>query len=135
MLKCIAMMILMCPLLAQEYPPQWVLDGILYVESRSVYREDGSIKYVVQTRGKDGEYGPFQMTPIAFKQIKKRGEPFWKLETDTLYAEEMACRYLMWLDIHYGNGDWKRNIEMYNAGPGQKSRDYLRKVLHAAGQN
>lgn len=117
----------------ETYPPQWVLDGILYVETKSTYREDGSIRYVVKTRGKDGEYGPFQMTPIAFKQIRRRGEQFWMLETDTQYAETMAVRYLVWLDDYYGHGDWNRNIEMYNAGPRHKSQDYLRKVQHAVG--
>lgn len=134
-MKILLLSVLAAGLLAlDDYPPQWVLDGILYVETKSIYREDGSIKYVIQTRGAAGEYGPFQMTRAAWKQIKRKNEPFWKLETDTKYAEELAARYLMWLDKHYGHGDWRATIQMYNAGPNHRSTQYLYNVLKAAGQ-
>jgi hypothetical protein len=68
------------------------------------------------------------MTRAAFNQVKHKGEVFWKLETDTVYAEKLAARYLLWLDKHYGHGDWQRNVEMYNAGPNKHSRKYLAKV-------
>lgn len=112
-----------------EYPPQWVLDGILYTETRSAYREDGSIKYVDKRRGSAGEYGPFQMTKAAFKDIRRSGEYFWMLETDTAFAEACAARYLMWLNKHFAHGDWERTVEMYNAGPNGHSRSYLSSVI------
>lgn len=108
-----------------------MIDGILYVETRSYHRADGTIRYVDMSRGAAGEYGPYQMTRAAFKQVKKRGEQFWMLETDTKFAEELAIRYMKWLDKHYSHGDWHRMIEMYNAGPTNHSPKYLKKVLEA----
>jgi len=121
---------LMC---AAEYPPQWVLDGILYTETKSTYREDGTIRYVDKRRGGAGEYGPFQMTRTAFKDIRRKGEQFWMLETDTRFAEECAARYLMWIDKHYAHGNWDRAVEMYNAGPNKRSPTYLKSVKRHGG--
>lgn len=115
--------------LAQDRPPEWVIRGILKTETRSYYREDGSIKYIDMRRGSAGERGPFQMTRGAFNQVKRRGEEFWKIEVDRTFAEEMAIRYLHWLDTHYGKGNWYRNVEMYNAGPNNHSPKYLAAVL------
>lgn len=126
--NALLLVVLVCAAHA-EVPPAWVVEGILYQETRSYYRADGNIKYVDTSRGAAGEYGPFQMTRIAWRQIRRKGEPFWKLETDTKYAEELAVRYLVWLDTHYGKGDWHRNIEMYNAGPGNRSPKYLSAIL------
>lgn len=109
--------------------PPWVLPGILHTETRSTYRVDGSIKYVDMRRGSAGEYGPFQMTRAAFNQVKRKGEMFWKLETDTKYAEQLATRYLLWIDKHYSHGNWHRAVEMYNAGPNKHSTKYLNSVL------
>jgi hypothetical protein len=117
--------------LIAEEPPQWVLDGILMVETGSYYRADGTIKYKDMRRGDAGEYGPFQMTRRTFNDMKRKGEQFWMLETDTKFAATMAIRYLTWLDKHYGHGDWHRNIEMYNAGPNNHSRRYLTTVLES----
>lgn len=114
-----------------EEPPQWMIDGILMVETKSYRRADGSIKYVDKTRGAAGEYGPYQMTRAAFKDVKRKGEQFWMLETDTKFAEELAIRYMKWIDKHYSHGDWHRAIEMYNAGPNKHSPQYLKKVLEA----
>jgi len=124
-------LLILCLTIAASEPPQWVVDGILMVETKSYHRDDGSIRYVDKRRGTSGEYGPYQMTRAAFKQVKRRGEQFWMLETNHMYAEEMAIRYLRWIDTHYSHGNWHRAIEMYNAGPNNHSRVYLTKVLEA----
>lgn len=125
------LLLLMTTLYAVEVP-EYVLVGILKVETRSYYREDGTIKYVDQRRGSSGEIGPFQMTRRAFNQIKKRGELYWDIETDRVFAEECAKRYLVWLYNNSANQDWSLAIQYYNAGPGNASRKYLDKVLLAS---
>lgn len=129
-MRLLALLIL-CTWLSAADPPQWVLDGILMVETKSYHRGDGSIKYVDKKRGKAGEYGPYQMTRCTFNDMKHKGEQFWMLETDPMFAEAMAIRYLSWLDKHYSHGDWSRAVEMYNAGPRNHSRNYLISVLEA----
>lgn len=129
-MRLLALLIL-CLTVAASEPPQWMIDGILMVETKSYHREDGTIRYVDKTRGLAGEYGPYQMTRAAFAQVKRRGEQFWMLETDTQFAERLAIRYMKWIDKHYSHGDWHRAIEMYNAGPDNHSPTYLRKVLEA----
>lgn len=131
--KLITLMMLGTMLHAVEVPkqlvPDWVLIGILKTETRSYYDDNFILHYIDKRRGSSGERGPFQMTRRAFKQIARKGDQFWRIETDTHYAEEMAIRYLMWLNEHYGEGDWHRNVEMYNAGPNKHSRIYLSKVI------
>ena len=127
----ILLAILFCINIYAVEVPDWVLVGILKVETRSEYREDGTIKYVDKRRGAAGERGPFQMTKGAFNQIKKRGEQFWQIETDRVFAEECAKRYLVWLHTHFAKGDWMRTIEMYNAGPHGVSKRYLNAVIAA----
>ena len=105
--------------------------GILKVETRSSYLPDGKIKYVDKRRGLAGERGCFQMTQIAFDQIKKRGEQFWMIESDRYFAEECAKRYLIWLYTKTAKQDWNLTIQQYNAGPFKKSKEYLQKVLLA----
>lgn len=112
--------------------PDYVMVGILKVESRSYYRENGTIKYVDMTRGKDGELGCFQMKKIAFNQIKRKGEQFWMIEQDKVLAEDCARRYLVWLYKNSGKQDWMLTIQRYNAGPNGRSRRYLRDVLVAS---
>lgn len=114
-----------------EEVPQWVLSGILKVETRSYYK-DGVIKYVDQRRGFHGERGCFQMTKIAFNQIKMRGEQFWMIETDRNFAELCAKRYLVWLYNNSGKQDWYLTIQKYNVGPSKTSNVYLNNVLLAA---
>jgi hypothetical protein len=116
----------------RDLVPLWVRAGILATESRSYYRDNGTIKYVDKRRGSSCDIGPFQMRRIAFNEIKKRGESFWKLEQDTKYAEEMACRYLLFIYNSTGNKDWERTIMLYNVGPyntiGSQARRYLNAV-------
>lgn len=73
------------------------------------------------------------MTKGAWRQVRKSGEPFWKLEVDTAYAEMFAIRYLMWLNKHYGHGDWERVTMMYNAGPNNVNYAYLNIVKIGSG--
>jgi len=112
--------------------PEWVLAGILRVESGSYYKPDGSIRYVNKTRGRAGERGCFQITPIAFKQVAHKGEQFWMVEQDTVFCEEIAWRYLTWLYQNSAKGSWLLAIQKYNAGPKKRSPQYLQDVIDAA---
>ena len=125
------LLLLMTTLFAIEVP-DYVMIGILKVESSSYYREDGSIKYVDMTRGKDGERGCFQMKRIAFNQIKRKGEQYWMIEQNTVFAEECARRYLVWLYENSGNQDWSLTIQKYRTGPSGRSLRYLERVLMAS---
>jgi hypothetical protein len=101
---------------AEEAMPEWVLHGILSVETQSYY-ENGSIVYIDTRRGKAGERGPFQMSRVAFNQVSEPGESFASLETDTVFAEKLAVRYLQWIYDNYGRGSWSRTVAMWNTGP------------------
>ena len=68
--------------------PDWAYHSILAVETGSYYDENGDIVYVNQRRGRHGERGPFQMTYIAWKDIRKPGEKFINIQTDMVYAQE-----------------------------------------------
>ena len=109
--------------------PQWVLKGILYTESASRYRADGSIEYVNRADGRDGEIGCFQITPAAFKQVKYSGEVFSRMRTDTAFSEEIAIRYLTWLSRNYPDGGWYRTVQRYNSGPRGNALDYAERVI------
>jgi hypothetical protein len=100
-----------------EAVPVWVLAGILGVESSSFYNADGSITYVNQRRGRDGELGPWQCTRDAFDDVKKPGDDFRRLARDPVYAEGIAIRRLLWLQKELGPG-WDRIIRAYNKGVG-----------------
>ena len=117
-----------------ESVPAWIPRGILYVETRSSYREDGTIRYVDKRRGGSGERGAFQITRCAFEQVRCRGEQYWRVEVDTAFAEEIACRYLKWLYDNSARGDWDLAIQYYNAGPRKASPSYLLAVKIAAGK-
>lgn len=130
----IAIVLLLAALAALAHAediPDWVMPGILYVESHSAYREDGTIHYVKRSRGAHGERGCFQCTRIAFDQVKRPGEQFWQIETDTVFAAEIAWRYLHWL--RGGGRSWEQVVESYNAGPGRRSVRYLMAVKAAGG--
>lgn len=124
-----------------EDVPDWVLKGILAKETRSHYTAAPGtlIEYVDRRVGADGELGPFQMTEIAFEQVKRSGESFTRLKTDTRFAEKLAIRYLEWLYANAAKGDWHISVAMYNTGPTgyrrQHSRAiaYLRKVRRLGG--
>ena len=110
--------------------PDWVLRGVLKTETRSYYDKVGNIVYVDKRRGAAGERGPFQCTRAAFNQVRRKGEEFWKVEVDSRFAETIAKRYMLWLYTTYDQ-DWERVVEMYNAGPNNRSTTYLKKVKEA----
>jgi hypothetical protein len=127
-MKIVLLLLLALQASATEVPP-WVLRGILATETQSYYDTDGAIVYVDKRRGQSGELGPFQMTRIAFNQVRKRGEQHWQVEVNREFAEEMAIRYLLWLYHNSAKQDWYKAIEYYNAGPGHRSPVYLRRVV------
>lgn len=113
--------------------PYWVMAGILKQETRSTYGDNGlTINYVDQRRGAAGERGPFQMTYIAWKQIRQPGERFADLSTDMQYAEQAAMRYLLWLYNGPARKSWPHAIQGYNAGPGKLNFKYYANVVAKA---
>jgi hypothetical protein len=112
--------------------PDWVLAGILRVETGSYYQEGGVIKYINKKRGRNGERGCFQITKKAFKQVGEQGEQFWMVEQDTDFCETIARRYLLWLYEHSAHHSWVLSVEKYNAGPSGRSPEYLQDVRDAA---
>lgn len=101
--------------LCAEEMPAWVLPGILDRESSS-YRTGATIVYVDQSEGDAGELGPFQMRRAAFDQVKRSGEYFERLATDTAFAQELAVRYLHWLRARQPS--WFDAVGRYNTGLG-----------------
>lgn len=114
---------------AVEEMPGWVLSGILRVETKSWYNDDGSIHYTNKRRGKHGERSAFQITYGAFKQVRRSGEQFWMIEQEQAFAEEIAVRYLYWLRKH--TTSWERAVEAYNGGLHHHSYAYLTAVMTA----
>lgn len=124
---------LLSPASASEDVPTWALVGILMKETRSYYvagKARSKIEYVDTRDGLDGEVGPFQMTPVAFKQISKPGESFARMRTDMLYAEEKAKDYLRWLHKNAAKGDWHIAVAMYNVGPTGYNRQISRAIAY-----
>jgi hypothetical protein len=112
--------------------PRWVMAGILKVETRSILRADDSVKYVDKRRGLAGERGPTQLKRIAFDQVARPGEQFWKVEVDHEFAMDITERYLLWLKAR--TGSWEGAVKAYNAGPGswRSAGTYLSAVRRAA---
>lgn len=126
--KVFILLVALTMLPAMDVAPDWVLRGIAKTESRSYYNESGDIIYVDKRRGAAGERGPFQMTRGAFNQVANKAERplFWKLETDTVFAEYMACKYLDWL--HDRTKNWDQAVMAYNRGLTGSAWTYLHKV-------
>lgn len=121
-----------CMSLAASEVPQWVLDGILYTETKSYFNKDGTITYVDKRRGLHGERGAFQCTLAAFNDVKHSGEYFFQVELSPTFAKEITLRYLLWIDKNYSHGNWDLAVRRYNAGKHhstQAARDYLSKVI------
>lgn len=133
LIRVILLLSLACVAFTEDVP-DWVMVGILKVETKSYYDARGNIVYVDRRIGRHGERGPYQMTRIAFDQIKRPGESFYRLSTDLEFAEDAAQRYLLWLNKHYGKGRWSRVVMMYNAGPNGISRTYLNRVVREGKQ-
>lgn len=101
--------------LAAQDIPSWVLPGILLVETKSYYLKNDLI-YIDKRRGAHGERGPFQMLPIAFRQVALPGEKFADLERDMEFAEALAIRYLYWLYNGPARRSWRVAVGMWNVG-------------------
>jgi hypothetical protein len=112
--------------------PHWVLKGIAKVETNSTIKDCGTIIWRDRRKGKNGDSGVFQMTRIAFNQVKRPGDSFARIHRDPKYAQELAERYLVYLRKRYTR--WHDVIAAYNAGtPGRPAgRRYLKKVLAAS---
>lgn len=114
--------------------PRWAVKGILRVETRSKLLPDDRVVYVDKRRGLAGERGPTQIKRVAFTQVAKPGEQFWKLEKDTEFALDVTERYLLWLRAQTRN--WNEAVAAYNQGLGNAhsddGREYAAKVRLAA---
>jgi hypothetical protein len=110
--------------------PEWIIVGILKRETQSYFDENGNIVYIDKSVGKCGEKGPFQMTYVAFKQIRKKGETHDRLMWDTAYAQDLAERYLLYKGP--AKNSWSTTIRMYNGGQNNylisDTLDYLNDV-------
>lgn len=93
--------------------PDWVLPGIVAVESSSYWRGDLLI-YVNRKRGRHGERGPTQLTRAAFETVARPGEKFERLSTDMDFAVEITVRYLRWLRAQ--SSSWDQAVAKYNGG-------------------
>jgi hypothetical protein len=111
--------------------PKWVFRGILMRESKSYYDENNKIVYVDRGIGAHGELGPFQLTPIAFEQVKQKNEKHRKVMWNMEYAQELTERYLLWLYNGPANKNWNTTIRMYNGGPGNYLIDETLEYLNA----
>lgn len=113
--------------------PRSIIKGILKVETRSVLREDDTIKYVDRRRGRHGERGPTQIKPVTFKRYRVHGESLSDLEQDMSVVLDITERILLYNYKH--TKSWPRAVMAWNAGLSNLSagRGYQRKVYSAGG--
>lgn len=95
--------------------PDWVLPGIVAVESSSYWRGP-TLVYVNRKRGRHGERGPTQLTRAAFDTVARPGEKFERLSTDMDFAVEITVRYLRWLKSLRPTSGWDTVVAKYNGG-------------------
>lgn len=112
---------------AAEYPPDWVVDGILHVETRS-YVAGSTITYIDKRIGAAGERGCFQMSREAFNVVREPGEKFSDLK-EPAFANYKFVQYMRWLGKFAKS--WEARVMMWNMGPGRRSIQYLQKVKNA----
>lgn len=116
---------------AEDQPmPEWVIPGIMSVESRSYYLDDGTIKYVDRRHGAAGELGCCQITYVAFKRVQNPGESFARLASSPAFCVIIARRYLAWIYEHEAGHDWLRAVGMYNAGFGTSRQSITRRTSY-----
>lgn len=111
--------------------PYWALAGILAQETRSFYRTTSGteeIVYVDRATGHDGELSAFQITAVAWRQVRRPGDRFQDLATDQFYAERVAMDYLLWLYNGSARRSWPHAVQMYNRGPGRLRYSYYANV-------
>jgi hypothetical protein len=123
-------------LAATDEVPYWVLVGIMAQESRSYYATDAqgneTIVYVDRRTGAAGELSAFQITRIAWEQVRRPGDRFGDLARDQVYAERIAMDYLLWLYNGAAHRSWPHAVQMYNRGPGRLSYKYYANVAAKA---
>jgi hypothetical protein len=129
--RVILALLLLAGAIADEIPA-WVLPGIAMAESRSYWDEHGALVYVDRKVGKDHELGPFQVSPIAWRQIRKLipGVPFSAMK-DPAWCERAARLYLLWLRTL--SDSWEEAVGLYNTGPWgspAKARHYRALVIY-----
>lgn len=110
--------------------PGWVMRGILYRETRSRYRADGSIVYVDKARGAAGEVGCFQALP----EIVRAFSPYTpdEVHRSPRKSEEVAAAYLRHLYEGAAKRSWRVAVMRYHVGPTRDTRiaaDYLATVV------
>lgn len=110
--------------------PNWILPGILAVETRSGYAPDGSIIYHDHRIGSSGELGCCQVTRAAFEAVKLPLQYFDRCATDSAFCEAIAARYLWWIYEHRAGHDWLRTVGMYNAGFKHDRQSINRRVAY-----
>lgn len=128
-LVILTMTTLLCCRVFGSEVPQHVLAGLARVESSSYFRPDGSLRYVNQARGKDGEVGPFQALPATLRQ---HGFSPSLYEQDRSYSL-MATRAIL-CKYHQRVGNWHDAIACWHRPYDYKStraQSYARKVAEA----
>lgn len=109
--------------------PRSLLAAMLHEESSSHYRQDGSIRYVNQKRGRDGERGPFQILPSTARQY---GFSPSLCEADPAYAE-MCARHILARYFVITNS-WSQAAAAWHRGLGgrhsEAARAYARRVTN-----
>lgn len=96
--------------------PAWVVQGILYRETRSELLGDGQVLYRDRRVGAAGEVGPMQIRPVALAQVAPRVSPR-RAHQDPELALQLSCQYLRWLYRNAARGSWQMAVRLYNVGP------------------
>jgi hypothetical protein len=114
-------------LMATEVPevPDWIMAGILRVESRSYLLSDGSIRYVDRRVGSAGEVGPFQMRSIALRQVGLASWR-WLVREDMAAAEYAATLFLRY--CYRRTGSWWSAVGLYHSSDPGEAAAYAARV-------
>lgn len=105
--------------------PPWILSSIAMIETRSIYRADGSINYVDRRIGKAGERGPFQIRTIALKDVhlvSMRAD----VQSDPMAAEFATICYLRL--CYKRTGTWWAAVGLYHSSDPDEAREYAVRV-------
>lgn len=105
--------------------PAWIMPAIAYQETRSYVLSDGSIRYVDQRVGKAGERGPWQMKPIALRQVHLSAWR-WLICEDMAAAEYAATLYLRW--CYRCTGSWWAAVGRYHSFDPDEAAAYAAKI-------
>jgi hypothetical protein len=130
-LTSVAVLLAICELKAcSSECPDWCVRGIMAVETSSYLKADGSIQYVNQRRGKDGERGITQAMPAT---LRKYGFSPSLAEQDPAYA--LAATRFILADYYATTGNWWHAVAKWNRFTSYQSpqaQSYARRVSDAA---